>query len=79
MVARPGSRKEIGNIQVHQDYHRRRHRLPLILMLILFEKALHPLNTGTAKVLPMFADYSVSGVNLLAAAALLILSFICFL
>lgn len=53
--------------------------LPLILILVLFEKALHLLHTAMAKVLPMFVDFSVAGVTLVSATALLVLILICFL
>lgn len=53
--------------------------LPLILILILIEKALHLLHNATAKVLPVFADYSVAGVTLLSVIALFALILICFL
>lgn len=53
--------------------------LPLILILVLFEKALHLLHTAVAKVLPMFVEYSLAGVTLLSMTALLVLVLICFL
>lgn len=53
--------------------------LPLILIVVLLEKALRLLHAAAAKVLPMFAGYSLSGVTLLSLIAILFLVLACFL
>lgn len=54
--------------------------LPLMLIVVLVEKALHLLHQMMTNVLPTFASsYSVAGVTLLSLAALLLLVSICFL
>jgi uncharacterized membrane protein len=52
--------------------------LPLVLILVLVEKAVHLLNPVLHKLLPMFDRYSVAGVTLFTVVALVALVLICF-
>ncbi len=52
--------------------------LPLVLVIVLVEKAIHLLRGPIEKLLPMFAGYDVAGVTLISCAALLGLVLACF-
>ncbi len=52
--------------------------LPLVLVVILVEKAIHLLSTPLAKVAPMFTDFSVAGVTAVSIAAVIALGLFCF-
>lgn len=53
--------------------------LPLVLVVILLEKAVHLLRGPIHQPLPMFAQYSIAGVTLFTLVALLMLVLICFI
>lgn len=53
--------------------------LPLILIIVLIEKAIHLLQGPVQKLLPMFAGFDVAGVTLISLATLLGLIVLCFL
>lgn len=53
--------------------------LPLILIFVLVEKAIHLLQGPVHKLLPMFAGYDVAGVTLLSLATFVGLLLLCFL
>ena len=53
--------------------------LPLILIIVLIEKAIHLLQGPVQKLLPMFAGFDVAGVTLISLATLLGLILLCFL
>lgn len=53
--------------------------LPLVLIFILIEKAIHLLRGPVQKLLPMFAGYDVAGVTLISLATLIGLIVLCFL
>jgi hypothetical protein len=53
--------------------------LPLVLVAVLIEKAIHLLRGPVQKLLPMFADYDVAGVALLSLVTLAGLMLLCFL
>lgn len=53
--------------------------LPLVLVFVLLEKAVHLLREPIHKLLPMFAEYSVAGVTLFTVVALVVLVLICFI
>lgn len=52
--------------------------LPLVLIFLLLEKAVHLLRGPIHQLLPMFAEYSVAGVTLFTVVALVLLVLICF-
>jgi uncharacterized membrane protein len=52
--------------------------LPLVLIAVLIEKAIHLLSGPIHKLLPMFADYDVAGVALLSLVTLFSLILLCF-
>lgn len=45
--------------------------LPLVLIVVLIEKAIHLLRGPVEKLLPMFKGYDVAGVTLVSVATLL--------
>lgn len=53
--------------------------LPLVLIFILLEKALHLLHVPLLTAFPMFAGYRVAGITLFSVVALCALVLICFL
>lgn len=53
--------------------------LPLVLIVVLIEKAIHLLSGPVKKLLPMFDDYDVAGVTLISLATLAGLILLCFL
>ncbi|WP_392889647.1 hypothetical protein ACF6ZU_29850 [Pseudomonas migulae] len=53
--------------------------LPLVLIVVLIEKAIHLLSGPVKKLLPMFDDYDVAGVTLISLATLAGLVLLCFL
>ena len=53
--------------------------LPLILIIVLIEKAIHLLQGPVQKLLPMFSGFDVAGVTLISLATLLGLILLCFL
>lgn len=53
--------------------------LPLMLIIVLIEKAIHLLSGPIHKILPMFEGYHVAGVTMISLATLLGLVLICFL
>jgi len=53
--------------------------LPLVLIVVLLEKAIHLLRGPVEKLLPMFKDYDVAGVTLISLATLIGLIVLCFL
>jgi len=53
--------------------------LPLVLIVVLIEKAIHLLRGPVEKLLPMFKGYDVAGVTLVSVATLLGLIVLCFL
>ncbi|MBM7061454.1 hypothetical protein JQX08_12135 [Pseudomonas sp. UL073] len=53
--------------------------LPLLLIGVLVEKAVHLLRPAIAKLLPMFPDHAIAGVTLFSLLALVALLLICFL
>jgi uncharacterized membrane protein len=52
--------------------------LPLVLVFLLLEKAVHLLREPLHKLLPMFAEYSIAGVTLFTVVALVVVVLICF-
>ncbi|NUT76963.1 hypothetical protein HNO86_18145 [Pseudomonas sp. C1C7] len=52
--------------------------LPLVLIIVLIEKAIHLLKGPVQKLLPMFSGYDVAGVTLISLATLLGLVVLCF-
>ncbi|UVE18426.1 hypothetical protein NVV93_03200 [Pseudomonas sp. LS44] len=52
--------------------------LPLMLIVVLLEKAVHLLRPAVAKLLPMFPDHLVAGVTLFTLVTLLALLVVCF-
>jgi uncharacterized membrane protein len=53
--------------------------LPLVLIFVLIEKAIHLLRGPVEKLLPMFAGHDIAGVTLVTLAALMGLIVLCFL
>lgn len=53
--------------------------LPLVLIFVLIEKAIHLLRGPVQKLLPMFSGYDIAGVTLLSLATLAGLILLCFL
>ncbi|WP_445178412.1 hypothetical protein [Pseudomonas sp. McL0111] len=53
--------------------------LPLVLIFVLIEKAIHLLRGPVEKLLPMFAGHDIAGVTLVTLAALIGLIVLCFL
>ncbi|MFJ4064463.1 hypothetical protein ACIPW4_04090 [Pseudomonas sp. NPDC089996] len=53
--------------------------LPLLVVVILIEKAIHILTPPLQKVMPLFSGYTLVGGTSLTVLALLALAFICFL
>ncbi|MBD9515797.1 hypothetical protein [Pseudomonas sp. PDM22] len=53
--------------------------LPLVLLFILIEKAIHLLSGPLQKVLPIFAGFSVAGATSVTVAAIFVLLLFCFL
>lgn len=53
--------------------------LPLVLLFILIEKAIHLLRVPLKKIEPLLAEFSVAGITSLTMAALVVLSLACFL
>lgn len=53
--------------------------LPLVLIVVLVEKAIHLLRGPVEKLLPMFKDYDVAGVTMISLATLIGLIVLCFL
>ncbi len=53
--------------------------LPLVLMFVLIEKAIHLLRAPVQKLLPMFAGYHIAGVTLVSLATLTGLIVLCFI
>ncbi|EJT84033.1 MULTISPECIES: hypothetical protein [Pseudomonas] len=52
--------------------------LPLLIIIILVEKAIHILRPLIQKVMPLFSGYTIVGGTTLTVMALLALAFICF-
>ncbi|WP_445673024.1 hypothetical protein [Pseudomonas inefficax] len=53
--------------------------LPLVLLAVLIEKAIHLLSGPLQKILPMFAGFTVAGVTAISVAAIVALLFLCFI
>ncbi|VVP66161.1 hypothetical protein PS918_00306 [Pseudomonas fluorescens] len=53
--------------------------LPLVLIIVLIEKAIHLLQGPVQKLVPMFSGYNVAGVTLVSVATLVGLVVMCFL
>lgn len=53
--------------------------LPLVLIVILIEKAIHLLSGPLAKIAPFFKDSTVAGVTAITLAAVIALGLFCFL
>jgi len=53
--------------------------LPLVLVFILIEKAIHLLSGPVQKVVPLFSGFSVAGVTSVTLATVILLGLVCFL
>lgn len=53
--------------------------LPLVLLFVLIEKAIHLLSGPLQKVLPIFSGFSITGVTSVTVAAIIMLLLLCFL
>ncbi|MCO7631248.1 hypothetical protein NJF54_05320 [Pseudomonas guariconensis] len=52
--------------------------LPLVLVVVLIEKAIHLLSAPLQKVLPFFAGFSIAGVTAVSIVAVIALGCLCF-
>ncbi|MEF9897563.1 MAG: hypothetical protein RR736_01130 [Pseudomonas sp.] len=53
--------------------------LPLVLIFVLIEKAIHLLSGPVQKVVPLFSGFSVAGVTSVTLATVILLALFCFL